>query len=264
VRRNHVTRPLAWKGRWGAKNLFECKSCQRVLIEGNVFENNWVDQQNGFAIVLQGLSDGNDALQNRIGDITFRSNVLRHTAQGISLLSRVSYAGGAQLLTPGRRLTFTNNLILLGDGATYAGDRRHLALLQDLQDVTVANNTFGGTGVISNLVFDGLATTRLALVSNVFGPASYGLVGNGTIGASTLTRYAPGAQVQANAFVTMVATGMPADNWYPATLAEAGLLNTLSGDWSLSGSTLLGSLLRANAVGVNYTALNSATSGVVR
>ncbi len=263
VRRNHITRPLTWKGRWGTKNLFECKSCQRVLIEGNVLENNWVDQQAGFAILLQGLSDGGDALQNRIWDVTVRSNIIRNTAQGIALASRIAYTGSLPT-NPARRISLQNNLILLGDGATYAGDRRQLQVLGDIYDLSVTNNTFGGASVVSNIVFDGAPTSALSLVENVFGPAVYGLVGNGTMGAGTLTRYAPNGQTAANAFVGMPAAGMPSGNWFPATLADAGLLGTLSGDWSISSGGTFGSLLRTNTIGVNFTALASATNGVVR
>jgi hypothetical protein len=59
-RRNHCFKPLTWRigdpsyaGRpWSVKNLFELKNAQRVLIDGNVFENNWTMAQNGFAILF--------------------------------------------------------------------------------------------------------------------------------------------------------------------------------------------------------------------
>src|SRR5499427_5470506 len=58
-RHNHVAKPLKWKMghpsyagiRWSVKNLLELKNAQRVLIESNVFEYNWADAQNGFAIL---------------------------------------------------------------------------------------------------------------------------------------------------------------------------------------------------------------------
>ena len=59
-RRNHCVKPLTWNPteptyagrRWSVKNLFELKNAQRVLIDGNIFENCWVDAQTGFAIVF--------------------------------------------------------------------------------------------------------------------------------------------------------------------------------------------------------------------
>ena len=41
-RRNHVTRPAAWRREsWSVKNLFELKNGRRVLVEGNLFETHW-------------------------------------------------------------------------------------------------------------------------------------------------------------------------------------------------------------------------------
>ncbi|HYP28512.1 MAG TPA: hypothetical protein VE262_17495, partial [Blastocatellia bacterium] len=59
-RRNYCYKPLSWKvdepnygGRhWSVKNIFELKNARRVLVDGNVFENNWVDGQNGTAILF--------------------------------------------------------------------------------------------------------------------------------------------------------------------------------------------------------------------
>jgi hypothetical protein len=47
-RRNHVTRPVAWRSEsWTVKNLFELKNARRVLVEGNLFENHWQGAQPG-------------------------------------------------------------------------------------------------------------------------------------------------------------------------------------------------------------------------
>ncbi len=58
IRHNHVFKPLSWKGVWSVKNLFEVKNAQRVLLESNIFENNWSDAQTGFAIVLKSANQG--------------------------------------------------------------------------------------------------------------------------------------------------------------------------------------------------------------
>jgi hypothetical protein len=62
VRRNHSFKPLTWMLPIGgngvhpiSKNLGECKSCDRVLFEGNVFENSWQGWQSdqaGYALLL--------------------------------------------------------------------------------------------------------------------------------------------------------------------------------------------------------------------
>ena len=53
VLRNHIDKPLSWKGSvWDVKNLFELKNAQDVLIEGNVFAYNWLAAQTGYAIAV--------------------------------------------------------------------------------------------------------------------------------------------------------------------------------------------------------------------
>ena len=50
--RNHFYKPLTWKGKWVVKNHLEFKVGTRVLIEGNVFENMWKQDQAGYALQL--------------------------------------------------------------------------------------------------------------------------------------------------------------------------------------------------------------------
>ena len=243
IRRNHITRPLSWRGVWAAKNLFEMKSGQRVLFEGNVLENNWVDAQPGFAIVLQGLSDDNTAPQNRIWDVTIRRNVIRSTAAGINLASRVAYGGGALPDEPMRRVAVTQNLIVIG-GSGFPGNARMFQVLSDVRDLTIGRNTaVGALGIQTNahMVFDGsVPTERLTILDNVFGPSEYGVHGNGTSTlAATTARFAPGALLTGNVFIgQLVGAGYP-ENWYPSTLTAGGLVGALTGNYAFLPAGLL-------------------------
>jgi hypothetical protein len=271
IRRNHITRPLSWRGVWQAKNLFEMKNGQRVLLEGNVLENNWVDAQNGFAILLQALSDDNTAPQTRIWDITIRNNIIRNTPGGINLFSRVAYHGGAALPQPSARITITNNVVLLS--AALGANGRMLQLLEDLHDVTFSRNTIAGLApgdVQMGVLFDGLTfgpARRLRVTDNVFGgPAPVGhIVGNGTLKAvETLAKFAPDAVVTGNVFTGSTATYFPAGNLFPSTVLEAGLGALGSGDYRLSFGLSLLSQLAGRTPGVDAATLNAATAGVVR
>ena len=65
-RSNYCFKPLSWKiGHpsyagipWAVKNLFELKNARRVLIEGNLFENNWVHQPGRAEHPLHGPQPG--------------------------------------------------------------------------------------------------------------------------------------------------------------------------------------------------------------
>jgi hypothetical protein len=94
IQGNLFSKPLSWNRNdpsyagapWTCKNLFELKSGQRIVVDGNVFENNWVDAQVGAAIVFTprgGDAGGPWAL---IKDVTFKNNILRNSAQGFNLL----------------------------------------------------------------------------------------------------------------------------------------------------------------------------------
>ena len=59
ISRNHITKPLAWRAawpsgaRWTVKNLIEFKSAKRVVIDGNIIENDWLAAQIGYAVVIK-------------------------------------------------------------------------------------------------------------------------------------------------------------------------------------------------------------------
>src|SRR3989441_7333418 len=69
IRGNHLFKPLTWLPgnpafagiSWAVKNNFEVKNAARVLIDGNVFENNWVgvfQPQDGFAVAFTVAAGG--------------------------------------------------------------------------------------------------------------------------------------------------------------------------------------------------------------
>jgi hypothetical protein len=269
VRGNHITRPMAWRGVWQVKNLFECKSCQRVLIEGNVFENNWADAQAGYALLFQTLSDDNAMPWIQISDVTIRSNIIRNTLSGINLLSRVAY-GGALPSQPMSRVTVVNNSIVL-NGAL-GGVTRALQILSDVRSVTFERNTAveaSDAPLNAGVNFDDGGNlgpaAGLRVVGNVFGPMQYSaIMGNSTVGAlGTFARYAPDGVFSGNVAVGDFPSRYPGGNYFPATSYDAGLRSLASGSVQLT--TPLAYLPSGATVpGVDVAALNGATAGAVR
>lgn len=268
IRRNHVIRPASWRGVWTAKNLFEMKSGQRVLFEGNVLENNWMDAQPGFAILLQGLSDDNTAPQNRIWDVTIRHNVIRNSAGGINLASRVAY-GGPLPTEPMTRVTVENNSVALN--SALSGAWRGLQILGDVQQLLVTRNGFvdvQGAPMSVAVLFDNSFSTLargVKLLDNVFGPTEYWAVsGNGTSGAlTTFARYAPDAVFRGNVVVGDANTHYPAGNHFPSTLLDAGIGGFSAGALQITGSpTYLAGV--TPAPGIDAAAIAAATAGVVQ
>jgi hypothetical protein len=265
IRRNHLTRPMSWKGVWQAKNILEMKSGQRVLFEGNVLENNWVDQQNGYAILLQTLSDDGRQWWVKVSDVTIRNNVLRNSAQGVNLLSRVTYTG-TMPTTPMARIAVMNNLITnIGDPALGSSQNRVFQLLGDIQHLTIANNTVvvSGAAYESTIaVMDGAAQTGFHMVDNVFGPTRSGLWGNSTgPGVPTLTRYAPGYVMTGNVLVGANGSVYPAGNLFPATMGDVGFVDHLNGNYRLLSSSPVISAL-GRTPGADFARLDAVTAAV--
>jgi hypothetical protein len=166
IRRNHFFKPLSWRGVWTVKNLFELKSGQRVLVEGNVFENNWLDGQTGQAIVLKG-DEGLNALTE---DITFRYNIVRNSLSGVTLHPAPGGAGSSVM----KRVYMGHNVWeRMGYASGFPERSRMWQLLGALTDVTVEHNTSTG-GFSNQVVAEGEGKRRLVFARNVIGEADYG------------------------------------------------------------------------------------------
>lgn len=115
-RRNHCRKPTSWRPGspdyagtpWYVKNLFELKNARRVLIDGNVFEQNWPSAdatpdgspQQGYAILFTVRDEGQ--AWPTVADVTFSNNIVRRSNAGISLYG--AEGEGAH------RITIANNL----------------------------------------------------------------------------------------------------------------------------------------------------------
>src|SRR6185436_9462476 len=73
---------------WAVKNLLELKNARNVLIEGNVLEQNWVDAQNGFAVLFTVRNQEGGAPWSVVEHVTFRNNIVRNSGSGINILAR--------------------------------------------------------------------------------------------------------------------------------------------------------------------------------
>src|SRR5215831_1129491 len=160
-RRNHCFKPLSWRigdpsyagTPWGVKNLFELKNAQRVLIDGNIFENNWTHAQNGFAILFTVRNQDGTAPWSVVQDLTFTNNRLRQVGGGFNMHGTDD--NFPSLFT--RRIRIANNLMenvtsQLGTGAAFQFNGGPY-------DVTIEHNTVFQDGMIiaaGNMVNEGL------------------------------------------------------------------------------------------------------------
>ena len=132
IRGNYFFKPMIWKpGEPGfvggvsgrpfiVKNLFELKNAQRVLLEGNLFENCWGGfSQNGYAILLTPKNQENHCPLCRVTDVTIRYNRIWNVGAVFEIVNVRSDAGGET--TAGERYSIHDVVATGVRGRPYAG-----------------------------------------------------------------------------------------------------------------------------------------------
>lgn len=239
---NHFSKPLAWMAGnpayqgtpWSIKNIFELKNASRVLVQGNLFEYNWAQAQDGFSILFTVRDQDGTAPWSVVSDVTFTNNVVRHVADGINVLGFDNNAPSRQT----QRILVQNNLFQDVGGAW--GDGVWLAMNDGSHGVSVVHNTALQTGSI--IFADGRPHTAFTFADNITPNNTYGIIGTGTgPGAQTLAHYFPGARVQGNAIIGGQAAAYPTGNFFPASATALGFVNLAAGVYDLTAhSAFLG------------------------
>jgi Right handed beta helix region len=237
-RLNNVFKPLSWKQgdpayagtRWSIKNLFELKNAQRLLVDQNVFENNWADAQTGFAILFTPRSEDGFAPWATVADVTFTNNVLRHSGSGFNIAG-ADNGGTSQ---PSQRILIKNNLMDDINGPRWGGaDGRAVQIVGGPVNITVDHNTIIQSGPV--IMADAGPSPGFVFRNNIAPNNTYGVVGSGQgIGVNALKYYFPGAVFQKNVIVA-VPSGVvyPADNFLPASLSQVGFADLAGGNYRL-------------------------------
>ncbi|MEW6127499.1 MAG: hypothetical protein AB1757_10730 [Acidobacteriota bacterium] len=214
--------------RWSVKNIFELKNARRVLIEGNLFENNWVDAQSGVAILFTVRNQDGTAPWSIVEDVTFTSNIVRHTAGAINIL-------GQDYLKPSekaRNIKIVNNLFEDINGKQWGGGNGVFLIITDVVSITVMHNTVLQSGNTINAY--GQPSDGVKFLNNIFQHNEYGIIGDGTgTGKSTLNKYLPGKKFKGNAFIGGNSSLYPELNFFFQTMDEIGFVDAANGNYEL-------------------------------
>jgi IPT/TIG domain len=264
-RRNTCYKPLSWKADdpsyagmpWSVKNLFELKNAQRVLLDGNIFENIWVSGQSGFAIQWTPRGENGLTPWAVVQDITFSNNIVRHAAAAINLLGYDDNGPSQQ----SRRFRIANNLFEDIGGAQWGGNGRFLQLLDGTADVTIDHNTILHTAQV--VIADGRPHTGFVYRNNLSRHNDYGVVGTGTsTGLNTLNVYFPGYVFAKNLLAGGPAQAYPSGNFFPASLNEVGFVDLNGGNYRLSASSpYKGAGTDGKDIGADIDAIQAAITG---
>lgn len=242
---NHFFKPLAWQGVWTVKNLFELKTGQRVLVEGNVFENNWQDAQGGSAVNLKSTNQDGKCPWCGTRDVTFRWNWIKNTGSGFNLSGAPDPNVTNFHL---QRVSIIQNLVTGIDTGVFRGDGRGFLINGDVTDLFVANNTVASPTNAAIILGGPLnqLPVRFTFQNNLIGGGAYGVKGPGLSISSTFSTMLPSAVFLGNVVSTASSLGFPSGNQYPTSLQ---LKPDFSSSWP--------------GVGVDISALLRTLSGVV-
>ncbi|MBK6486597.1 MAG: Ig-like domain-containing protein [Gemmatimonadetes bacterium] len=148
IRRNYIYTPVSWKGTWTKKNLFELKNAQRVLVAENVLEGSWVDGQTGEAFVLKVSNQNGACTWCSTLDVTIRHNIVRNAGAGFAIMGKQGGKTTAvgELLN---RLLIEHNIVENINTGPYNGAGRLISLMQDVQNLTIRQNTMTAPGALA-------------------------------------------------------------------------------------------------------------------
>jgi hypothetical protein len=259
IRRNHFHKPASWRGVWTVKNLLELKHAQRVLIEGNVFENNWPDAQVGWAIIFKSENQEGTAPWSVTRDITFRYNWITNSAHGLDLSA---VGSGQRVDNRTSRVKIHDNVFdRLGPESDFGGDGRMFMLLNDHRDVKIVHNTaFGSHSII---IAEGPAASGFVFKDNLM-THGRGVIGTGTSsGIETLEAYMPGYTFERNVLIGGDAARYPAGNFFPVSIIAVRFADLPNGDYRLGlDSRYRGQATDGKDPGANIGLLENHIAGV--
>ncbi len=241
VRHNHFFKPPAWNGGspvWLIKNLYESKASRRVLIEGNIFQNNWQSGQTGFAMNFKSTNQGGACTSCITADQTIRYNYIFNSGGGIGI------AGSPDpqpVDSTARRFVIQDNVLDRINIPGFNGVASYMQIIDGASDIIVDHNTFVSTGSMGNaVIMASPAISGLTFTNNIVGNTSFGVKGGGTSdGTGTLNVFAPGYTFLKNAMIGSTAGNYPANNFFPANFAAVGFTNFAGLNYALLGTSAL-------------------------
>lgn len=265
IRRNCCAKPLSWNPtdasyqgvHWTVKNLFELKNAQRVLVDGNTFENNWVDAQNGTAILFTPRNQDGTAPWSVVQDVTFTNNIVRHTAAGLCILGWDNEHPSLQT----QRIRIKNNLFDDVGNSRWGGNDVLFVMLDNSAYVQIDHNTAFQSGNI--VTADGRAHTGFVYINNLTPHNAYGVIGaDRGIGNPTLTTFFPECAFAKNVLIGGAYWDYPSDNFFPGAFGNVGFVDLAGGNCRLDASSLYKNAgTDGKDIGADMDALEAAMSG---
>jgi hypothetical protein len=265
IRRNHLTKNPEWRAsRFTVKNLLELKSGRKVMIEGNLLEYCWTAAQPGYAVLFTVRNQNGRAPWTTIDDVTFRNNLVRHSAGGINIL-------GIDNNNPSRaasNISIRNNLFYDINHRNWGGNGLFLQIGESPVNVSVDHNTVLQTGNLVTAYGDTRGVPKpimgFKFTNNIAPHNAYGIFGNATgVGSKAISAYFPDGVFRANVLAGGQASRYPAGNFFPSvTQFMTDFVDVTKADYRLGPrSAYRRAATDGGDLGVNHDVLTRALAG---
>lgn len=221
----YVNDPSYGGNHWTVKNLFELKNARRVVVDGNIFENNWTDAQAGRAIAFTPRTSDSGAAAT-VEDVLFQNNIIKNVGSGIILLGIDDPPQPQDVRL--KRVKVLNNLWLI-DGPGNGSNGAFATVIKGTDAVVIEHNTAYQTGNL--MLMDYMPpSTGFRFNNNIGRHNAYGIFGSGAgVGNPAIAQYFPGSMIAGNVIAKEVlssdspgnfAAVYPVGNYFPESLAE--------------------------------------------
>ena len=239
---------------WSVKNIFELKNARRVVVDGNLFENNWVDAQSGFGILFTVRNQDGRAPWSVVEDVEFTNNIVRHSAGGINILGKDDRFPSGQT----KRILIKNNLFYDIGTEEWGGTNGRFLQITETIAVTVDHNTVIHTGHI--ITAYGQPSLDFSFTNNLAPNNTYGVIGDSSsTGTATIEKYLPASVFKKNVIVSGRADIYPKKNFFPSSFDEVGFVDSASANYRLSPSSpFKGAGTKSSDIGANLDAIERA------
>jgi hypothetical protein len=219
---------------WVVKNVLELKNARNVVIQQNVFENNWGGAgQSGYSIVFTPRNQDGGCSWCVVEDVTFEQNLLRNVAAGINIMGYDDLRPSQQT----RRIRVFNNIARLTQ--TLVGTGWFMLVGNGPRDVFIDHNTVDSDGTTILYVYGSLSSSGGVLpisgfrfTNNAARHLDYGINGSEAgFGNGIIALYFPDGVVTGNWLQGGSASRYPAGNYVDGTF-ESAFANSSLGDYT--------------------------------
>ncbi len=294
IRYNHLFKPAQWQpgvpgfvgGYTGdpfiVKNNFELKNGQRILLEGNIFENVWGGfTQHGFSVLIDPATQNGGCIPCQDTDITFRYNVITNTAGGFGIGNGKGKSGG--YAAAGERYSIHDNLIENVNKVQYDGYGLFMLMTSPsttevLSNVSIRHNTafpdpashvlsiLNPVSQMPGFVFENnlIATPPNPFVSAGGGPQNCAASDSPLLSLNTCFKaYVFTGNLFAGDLPKYPSNDWPSGQIFVNSVNSVGFVDYATGNYALAPSSpYKGQGTDGLDPGADITGLNSATAGV--